>query len=151
MEYPPLVKYDSSVQYRQHFENIYCRRPLATFDGIQVRFRRKDFNHCFFESVKSKNDTFSQERAKRMDWIKAALEDPSSELHVGWIKKKRRYDTKRRVAIVMNNYIVIISIKRDLSADFCTAYLADTEPLKGQNLSTLELIKLSPKWDDRSA
>lgn len=151
MEYPSLVKYDSSVQYRQHFEDIYCRGPLATFDGIQVRFRRKDFNHCFFESVKSKNDTFSPERAERMDWIKAALEDPSSELHVGWNKIKRRYDTKRRVAIVMNNYIVIIFIKGDLSADFCTAYLADTEPLKGQNLSTLELIKLSPKWDDSSA
>ena len=46
----------------------------------------------------------------------------------------------------MNNFIVVIAIKKDLNADFCTAYLADTVPLKGQNFSTLELIKLGPKW-----
>jgi hypothetical protein len=146
MEYPPLVRYDSAVKYRQHFENIYCRKPIPTFDGIQVRFRKRDFNHCFFDSIKSKDDTFSQLRAERIDWIKATLEDPSSDLHVGWDKKKKRYDSRRRVAIVMNNYVVVIAMKKSLKADFCTAFLADTEPLKGQNFSTLELIKMCPKW-----
>lgn len=146
MDYPPLVKYDSAVKYRQHFENVYCRRPIKTFDGIQVRFRKRDFNHCFFDTVKTKDDTFSQDRAQRIDWIKVALEDPSSELHDGWDRKKKKYTSMRRVAIVMINYIVIISIKKNKSADFCSAYLADTEPLKGQNFSTLELIKLGPKW-----
>jgi len=46
----------------------------------------------------------------------------------------------------MNNYVVVISMKKSLKADFCTAFLADTEPLKGQNFSTLELIKMCPKW-----
>ena len=146
MEYPPLVKYDSPVKYRQHFENIYCRKPIVTFDGIQVRFRKRDFNHCFFKSIASKDDTFDQLRAERVDWIKTALEDHSSDLHVGWDKKKKRYDSRRRIAIVMNNYIVVIAIKKDWDADFLTAYLADTVPLKGQNFSTLELIKLGPKW-----
>ena len=146
MEYPPLVKYDSAAKYRQHFENIYCRKPVVTFDGIQVRFRKRDFNHCFFDSIKSKDDTFSQLRAERIDWIKTTLEDPSSELHVGWDKRKKKYDSRRRVAIVMKNYVVVIAMKKSLSADFRTTYLADTEPLKGQNFSTLELIKLGPKW-----
>lgn len=145
----PLVKYDSAAKYRQRFENIYCRKPIVTFDGIQVRFRKRDFNHCFFESMKTKDDTFSPERAERIDWIKATLEDPSSELHVGWNRKKKKYDSTRRVAIVMKNYVVVISIttkEEYLTADFCTAYLADTVPLKGQNFSTLEKIKLGPKW-----
>lgn len=146
MDYPPLVKYDSAVKYRQHFENIYCRGPLATFDGIQVRFGKTDFNHCFFETVGTKDDTFSFERAERVDWIKAALQDPSSELYVGWSRKKKKLDFKRRVAIVMHNYIVVISMKNKQNADFCTAYLAGTVPLKGRNFSTLDLIKTGPKW-----
>ena len=146
MEYPPLVKYDSAAKYRDHFEKVYCRNPLLTFDGIQVRFRKRDFNHCFFESVESKDDTFSRERAERLDWIKAAIEDSSSKLRLGWDKKKKRYDRKRRVAIVMGNYIVVISITSGLEADFCTAFLADTKPRKGQNFSTLELILMGPEW-----
>ncbi len=146
MEYPPLVTYDRAVKYRQHFENIYCRKPITTFDGIQVRFRKRDFNHCFFDSVISKDDTFSRLRAERIDWIKAALQDPSSDLRMGWDWKKKKYDPKRRVAIVMTNYIVVITMKKSFNADICTTYLADTEPLKGQNFSTLELIKSGPKW-----
>lgn len=146
MEYPPLLKYDSSVKYREHFENVYCRKPITTFDGIKVRFRRRDFNHCFFESVEANDDTFSQDRAERMDWIKAALEDPTSELYVGRHGKTKKYDPRRRVAIVMHNYIVVILLKKNKEADFCTAYLANTTPLKGRNFSTLELIKMGPKW-----
>lgn len=146
MDYPPLVKYDSPVKYRQHFENVYCRRLIATFDGVQVRFKKRDFNHCFFETVNTKDDTFSLERAERIDWIKTALEDSSSELYEGWDRKKKRYNAQRRVAIVMHNYVVVIAMKKNQNADFCTAYLADTVPLKGRNFSTLELIKLGPKW-----
>lgn len=152
MEYPPLLKCDSSIDYRQHFENIYCRKPITTFDGIQVRFRKRDFNHCFFETVETRDDTFSVERAERLDWIKVALEDPSSDLRLGWDKRRKKYDKRRRVAIVMINYVVVIAIKQDnISADFITAFLANTEPLKGQNFSTLEKIKMGPKWKMPSA
>ena len=139
MPYPPLVKYDSAVKYRQHFEDVYCRTPITTFDGISVRFRRKNFNHCFFESVKEKDDTFSQKRAEKINWIKAALEDTESERYLGWNAKKRKYDNKRRVTLVMGNYIVVIAITGIAKADFVTAFVADSE-------FTLRKIRNSPQW-----
>lgn len=139
MSYPPLVEYHSTVKYRQHFEDVYCRTPIITFDSISVRFRRRDFNHCFFESINEKDDTFSQKRAERIDWIKATLEDPESERYLGWDRTKKRYDSKRRVAVVMGNYIVVITITGNAKADFITAFVAD-------NRRTLEMIRQSPKW-----
>ena len=139
MSYPTLVNYPSAVQYRTHFENVYCRKPITTFDGIQVRFRKKDFNHCFFESVHSSDDTFSEQRAVRIDWIKTALQDPMGERYLGWNKKKKRYEKNRRVVLVQKNYVVVISLKTKIMADFVTAYVADSE-------YTLMKIRSSPKW-----
>lgn len=139
MSYPPLVNYQSAVQYKTHFENVYCRKPITTFDGIQVRFRKKDFNHCFFESARLRDDTFSKERAVRIDWIKTALQDPMSERYLGWNKKRKRYEKNRRVVLVQKNYVVVISLKTESMADFVTAYVADSE-------YTIMKIKSSPKW-----
>jgi hypothetical protein len=89
VKYPPLVHYDREDEYLSHYERVYCKGPIATFDGIEVRFRKGYFAHCFYESIHSKDDTFSKRRAERIDWIRAALQDPKAELRVGWDNEKR--------------------------------------------------------------
>jgi hypothetical protein len=110
-----------------------------TFDGIPVRFRKRDFYHAFFESKRAKDDSFSLTRAERMDWIKATLEDPDSERFIGWNNKSKRYDRKRRVAVVMGNYVVVIALSARGQGHFITAFVADSE-------KTLEKIRKGPKW-----
>jgi len=139
LNYPPLPLDKTPAEYRSYFETNYCRGPVKTFDGIEVRFRKSDFNHCFFESVNEKDDTFSSLRAERLLWIKAALQDPNSELYAGWDKKKKRYDKGRRVVLVKDNYVVVIALISNKRANFVTAYVADSE-------RTLEMIRKSPKW-----
>jgi hypothetical protein len=82
-----MIFFASEAECRAHFERIYCQGPITTFDVIMVRFRKKHFEHCFFESSGRNGikDTFSPPRAERIDWIKAALEDPMSELYYGVI------------------------------------------------------------------
>lgn len=139
MPYPPLVNYSSKEEYRRHFERVYCNGPVVTFDDISVRFRKKDFDHAFFESILEEDDTFSITRAKRIDWIKAALKDPHSERYIGWDKKQKRYDRKRRVTLVMGNYVVVIALTATGAGIFITAYVADSE-------KTLKLIRQGPRW-----
>jgi hypothetical protein len=139
--YPPLVCYETAAQYRVHYERIYCHVPITTIDGIAVRFRKSRFDHCFYESTlrNQVKDAFSTLRAERIDWIKAALQDPDAELHVGWDGKKKRYVRSRRVALVVGDYVVVIRLSGNNKAQFVTAYVAD-------NPSTLAKIKGSPKW-----
>lgn len=138
----PFVEYDTEDEYRRHYEEVYCRDRIETFDGIKVKFSKSQFNHCFFESSNKDQvkDTFSIERAKRIDWIKAALDTPHGEIRVGWSKKHRCYDKKRRVTIIMANYVVVIELlkKDDKKADFITAYVADN--------TTIEKIRKGPEW-----
>ena len=138
---PPLLKLPDVRSYRDHFENIYCRGPITTFDGIQVRFRRDDFNHCCFESSRRDGykDQFSTVRAQRLDWILAALEDPASERYQGWDGKRKRIDPRRRVTLVYGNYVVVISITKQNTAKFITAYWADES-------NTLTKIRANPVW-----
>jgi len=135
------VKYQTADEYRRHYEKTYCNGTIITFDGIFVRFRRNRFNHCFFESSNrnQKKDNFSQLRAERIDWIKAGLQDSSAELHVGWDRKKKTYDNSHRVAVVVQDYVVVIRLTGQQKADFVTAYVADSQ-------RTIERIKKSPKW-----
>ena len=67
MAYPPLLELPGEAEYRAHFEATYCRGPIRAFDGIEVRFRKRDFDHCCFESSRrdGAKDAFSQPRAKR--------------------------------------------------------------------------------------
>ena len=134
---PALVDYSTELEYRQHFERIYCRGAIQTFDGINVRFRKSMFDHCFFESVSSKDDTFSQKRAERIDWIKAVLADRNAELREGWDNKKKRSAKDRRVAIVVECYVVIIRIRGN-RADFVTAFVAGSK--------TIQKIRTNPLW-----
>ena len=147
MPYPPLLNHNTPAEYRTHFENIYCRGPITTFDGIGVRFRGSDFNHCFFESTQhdGNKDAFSIQRAERMDWIKAALQDENADLYQGWDKRRKRYGRTRRVALVQTNYVVVIAITRQNMADFTTAYVADA-PAVGRRPATIDLIRRSPFW-----
>jgi hypothetical protein len=147
MDYPPLLRLASAAQYRAHFENIYCRGPIATFDGIEVRFRKRDFNHSFFESKhrNSRKDDFSLKRAERMDWIKTALRDPDAERYLGWDKRRRTYVRSRRVTVVMSNYVVVIALKSEKKADFVTAFVADTAASPNRP-STVDLVRRGPKW-----
>lgn len=77
-------------------------------------------------------------------WIKAALQDSLSERYCGWDNSKKIYDKYRRVIIVMENYVVVIALLKNIgSARFVTAYLADTSNEKGR-FSTIDKIRKSP-------
>jgi hypothetical protein len=145
--YPILLDLGDMATYRTHFEITYCRAPIKTFDGIQVRFRKRDFDHCCFESSRRDGvkDRFSLPRARRLNWIRAALQDPNSERYQGWDKRRKRYDRRRRVVVVMGNYVVVIALKRRGWADFVTAYVADTPAVPGR-LSTVDMIRKGPRW-----
>lgn len=139
--YPPLLRLPAEKDYRQRFEALYCQGIIETFDGIQVRFRKRDFDHCFFESSRRNRvkDTFSVLRAERLEWIAVALQDPAAQRFVGWNRDAKTHDKNRRVTLVCGNYVVVIAIVRSGMARFLTAYVADTP-------ASLERIKASPKW-----
>lgn len=141
--YPALLNLSDEAAYEAHFKSKYCREPIETFDGIMVWFRADKFQHDFFESSRrdGNKDRFSLKRAERMDWIEATLKDTSAVLKQGWMKKEKRYDPFRRVAIVRENYIVVIGInvRNPKKATFITAYLADTP-------RTLSQIQGAPLW-----
>lgn len=141
MPYPPLLALPGLAEYRAEFERLYCAAPIPTFDSIQVRFKKRDFDHCCFESIrgtKSKS-TFSHTRAERLHWIGVALADATSDRRVGWDNTLKRYDASRRVAIVCGNYVTVIAIQSVNAANFITAYVADSG-------RTIQLIKAGPKF-----
>jgi hypothetical protein len=139
--YPPLLKLADEAAYRARFEAIYCHGPIATFDGIQVRFRKGDFDHCFFESSHRDRvkDAFSPARAERLEWIQVALQDASAERYVGWDRDRRTYDKSRRVTVVCGDYVVVIAMTGLGKANFVTAFVADTP-------NSLSRIRKSPRW-----
>jgi hypothetical protein len=138
---PPVREFASVDEYRDHFVRQLCGGPVITHDGISVRFRRRDFNHCCFKSTKrdDEKDCFCEQRAKRIDWIRYALQLPGAELYVGWNKRVRGYDPDRRVVIVQNSFVAVITMLEDKKADFVTAYFcADRE--------TIQKIRRGPEW-----
>lgn len=151
MAYPPFVQYREAEEYRAHFETVYCRGPIETFDGIFVRFRKSDFDHAFYESSRrdGHKDKFSLVRAERVDWIKTALQDPESELYVGWDNRKKQEDKNRRVAIVMHNYVVIIALTGASQAVFKTAFVDRGFRAPGRP-TTIDVIRRGPKWTQKN-
>lgn len=150
MQYPPLVKGLTVEQYRDRFERMYCRGPIETFDGIKVRFEKSDFNHCFFSSTRRnrEKDKPDQNRLERIDWIKTSLEDPGADLRQSYNRNTKAYDPTRRLALVQRNYAIVIRIISPGHARFVTAFLADEKPMPGKMLSTVQMIRLNPKWED---
>ena len=143
MALPPLVHYATVAEYRSNYERVYCRSNLQTFDGIRVYFAAGKFDHVFYESTAwdGRKDVFSPVRAQRVDWIKATLEHPMAALFEGWDKASRKYDATRRVAVVYEDFVVVVAmgLKQDgsLKANFVTCYQAD---------NSIGKIRSSPTW-----
>jgi hypothetical protein len=145
MSLPQLVHYSAAADYRAHYERFYCRGTITTADGIRVYFRPTTFDHAFFESPNrdgTKELAISMDRATRIDWIKATLENPRSSLLAGWNKVTKTYDHARRVAVVYEQFVVVVSLslKKDdsLKANFVTCY---------QATNSIGKINTSPAWD----
>lgn len=142
--FPPFVDYVTEVEYQAHYEAHYCQRPITTFDGIKVFFGKDKFDHAFYESSdrRGSKDTFSDLRAKRMDWIKATLENPNAALYQGWDFKSRQYKPDGRVSVVYGDFVVVIRLSLNkngvLKGNFITCYEAD---------NSIGKIKSSPLWD----
>jgi len=139
---PPLIKYNEISKYRSHYERVYCQKPIMTFDGIPVVFRKNQFDHVFFESSQRNTvkDTFSRHRAERIDWIKATLKEKDAELYQGWDRKKAKLDNTRRVAVAYEDYVVVVKLKikgAHKIGEFVTAYKAD---------NSIGKIKRNPRW-----
>lgn len=143
MALPPLVHYATVAEYRSHYEGVYCRGNIVTFDGIRVYFGAGKFGHTFYESTSrdGRKDVFSPVRAQRIDWIKATLEHPTAALFEGWDKSSRQHDATRRVAVVYEDFVVVVAmgLKQDgsLKANFVTCYQAD---------NSIGKIRSSPAW-----
>ena len=76
-----------------------------------------------------------------MNWISAALEDPSAELHQGFDNKKKCPCPNRRVSISNGNYVVIAEVEKCGEATFVTAFVATA--------AALAKIRSNPKWNGK--
>lgn len=132
----------TETELRQSWSDTYCNAPIITFDGIAVKFFSNMFDHAFFESAdhkKKDKSILSLNRCQKMLWIKDTLEDPTAQLKQGWDSKTKTYDNSRRVALVKENYVVIIIIYAEKKARFITAYQIDEE-------ENIEKLKNGPNW-----
>jgi hypothetical protein len=132
-QYSDFVDYETVAEYRKHFVDAYCGAPLYTFDSIPVTFQRGQFDHAFFPE-----GSFSLARAKRINWICKALQDPSAWLCPGWDWALLNYNRSRRVCFVNGAYVVVIEFVASDEAFFKTAY-----PANGR---TPRKIMESPRW-----
>ncbi|HVA47716.1 MAG TPA: hypothetical protein VNH11_15205 [Pirellulales bacterium] len=128
MGLPDYVVYADEKAYREHFERCYVKVAggMKTFDGIVVQFFPEMFDHAFFESSDRRNptkDVFCTERAKRIDWIRFALESDAAEI----FETLHESGTKRRLTLVAGNYLVVIQLDERVTkrARFITAYIHD--------------------------
>lgn len=145
MALPPLLIYETFREYKQHYERHYQRGTIVTADGIRVYFKPQKFGHAFYQNSqrrKGPKDEFSEERAQRMDWIKATLEHPEAELYMGWNKDQKCYEEARRISVVFAEFVVVIELglnkRNELKGNFVTCYVAD---------KSINRIKSSPIWD----
>lgn len=140
---PPFVTYATHTEYLDHYKRVYCRQAIHTADGIRVFFGEQKFWHAFYErNAAGKKDTFSPERAKYIDWIKATLENAKAENFQGWNSDTRSHEKDRRVCVVFESFVVVLEMKLkkngDLVANFITAFYADR---------SIEKIRTAPPWD----
>ncbi|UOE40139.1 hypothetical protein MTP09_09420 [Chryseobacterium suipulveris] len=132
----------SEEELREIWKTEYCQKKIMTFDGILVQFFDQMFDHCFFESDnrrKKDKSILSLNRLEKIFWIKDTLQDPDAILKEGWNSKTGSYESSRRVALVKNNYIVVIIIFNPLKARFVTAYEVNND-------ENLEKILASPDY-----
>jgi len=138
MSLPPLRTFASEAACRAHFKAVYCVSPIATFDAILVRFRKSDFDHCFFESSKREASRIHSPHPGHSGWTGSKLRfriPPRTSMLVG----TKTPSPTPAAAVVSGNYVVVIAITGTARANFITAYLADTP-------RTLQMIRKSPRW-----
>jgi len=141
-KYQKIKPYEKTEEeLRKLWDTIYCIEPVKTFDNIFVKFYSDMFDHAFYESVNRKQkdkSALSYARLEKMLWIKDTLQDPDAELVQGYDNKTKSHSNNSRVAIVKNDYVVVIWLKNPREAKFITAYVAD---------NSIEKIRKSPKWE----
>ena len=142
MKYQKIRPHEmTEEEMRRLWDITYCVKPIKTFDDIAVKFYSDMFDHAFYESINHKKkdkSALSYARLEKMGWIKDVLQDPTAQLVQGYDKKTKNYQVNSRVAIVKENYVVVIWMKNSKEAKFVTAYVAD---------NSIEKIKQSPKWE----
>lgn len=143
MAYKKIKSYNyTEEELREIWSVEYCRKPIKTFDDIEVKFFSDMFDHCFYESANRKQkdkSILSLNRLEKIYWIKDTLLDPDSIRKQGWDRNKKSYTGSRRVNLVKGNYIVVIKIFSKTKARFITAYEVNED-------ENLEKIKKSPDW-----
>ena len=69
-------------------------------------------------------------------WLRAEdRSDYKNAIH----NKRKRYDRRRRVALVTGDYVVVIGISSKGKGRFITAFVADSG-------RTVQMIRRNPKW-----
>ena len=152
MSLPSLLVLPNESAYQLHFEKHYVNTsPLVTFDDMQIRFSRHNFSHAFFTgSVRRtrRKDRFDTDRAKRMDWIAAVLQDRGAELYrrVMRISRRPRRGTPksalRRIALIPSErYAVVVDVEKrnPKRANFVTAYVVNSD-------AALAKMRSNPRW-----
>lgn len=126
MVYKKIKAYSMSEgELRKIWKETYCLGDIRTFDNVMVRFYEDMFDHAFKESSNREardKSILSYNRLEKIHWIKETLQDPNAILKKGWDNEKKEYYKDRRVAIVKENYVVIIRFVGILKAKFVTAY-----------------------------
>lgn len=146
MEYKKIKSYNyTEEEMRKMWEGEYCNvaNPIYTFDKVLVIFYANMFNHIFFESANRAardKSVLSLNRLKKMLWIKAVLQDPDAILKKGWDRDNKSYYEDRRVAMIRNNYVVIIRFTGILKATLVTAYELTED-------GSASKILASPDWE----
>lgn len=128
MSYKKIKSYKfSEAELRQMWADEYCdsTKPIYTFDNFLVTFYESMFNHIFYESANRAardKSVLSFNRLEKILWIRDVLRDPNAILKSGWDRDKKIYDNNRRVAMIKNNYVVIIRFTGPQTATLVTAY-----------------------------
>jgi hypothetical protein len=118
----------SEEDLRKIWREEYCEQDIFTLDEVQVKFYEDMFDHAFFESVnriEKDKSVLSLNRLEKIHWIKETLQDKDAILKKGWDTKNKVYFEDRRIAVVKENYVVIIRFTGLLKAKFITAYEKD--------------------------
>ncbi|UJH90558.1 hypothetical protein LZ575_17485 [Antarcticibacterium sp. 1MA-6-2] len=144
-KYKKIKPYELTEQeLREIWHSTYCAGNVTIFtlDGVLVKFYEDQFDHCFYESANRKQrdkSILSLNRLEKIYWIKDTLEDPEAILKSGWLRDKQTYNHSRRLALVKENYVVIIRFIKAERAKFVTAYEINDD-------ESLEKINESPDW-----
>ncbi len=154
MAYKKIKSYNlSEAELRQLWADEYCDKenPIYTFDHVLVTFYSSMFDHIFYESANRRmrdKSVLSYNRLEKMLWIKEVLADPDAILKQGWDRDNKKYFDDRRVAMVKNNYVVIIRFTGVLKATLVTAYEMHDDENINKILESPDWVKVDKFFED---